>query len=158
MPLPKPPAEVPRNFGLDGLAPPFRAKVELILADINHERVYETLRTEARQAYLHGFGRLYDDGRGPVTKAKTAVKGWHLYGLAVDIVEDDATPWVAPMAFWQGLGLTAERHGCVWGGRWTVVDLPHVQMGGIPVSPTAEIIALYQSDGLDAVWRRLKVA
>lgn len=157
MPLPKPPAEVPRISTLDSLAPRFRAKVELILLEIGHERVFETVRTSERQAYLYGFGREYDDGRGPVTKAATAVKGWHLYGCAVDIVEDDATPWTAPNSFWQTLGLAAEKHGCVWGGRWKIVDLPHVQMGGIPASPSPEIIQLYYAEGLMAVWQRLKV-
>jgi len=120
--------------------------------------VFETLRTEERQQFLHGFGRLYDDGRGPVTKAKTAMNGWHFFGLAADIVEDDATPWQAPNAFWQSLGLAAERHGCVWGGRWKIVDLPHVQMGGIPVSPTADTRAAYEKGGLKQVWAELGIS
>lgn len=157
MPLPKPPAEVPRISSLDGLAPRFRERVERVLADLDNVRVFETVRTEERQQYLYGFGREYDDGRGPVTKAATAVKGWHLFGCATDIVENDATPWTAPNSFWQSLGLAYERHGCIWGGRWKMVDLPHGQMGGIPVSPTAEIIALYRAEGVDAVWRRLKL-
>lgn len=150
--------EPPRIYSLGDLCPAFRERVEAIVADLDRVRVFETLRTEERQQYLYGFGREYDDGRGAVTKAQTALRGWHAFGLAVDIVEDDATPWTAPMSFWQSLGLAAEKHGCIWGGRWQTVDLPHVQMGGIPVSPTPDIIALYRGSGVEAVWRKLKLA
>jgi hypothetical protein len=152
------PPEVPRIYTLDDLNPSFRADVEAILAEISHERVFETLRTDERQAFLYGFGRLYDDGRGPVTKAATARDGWHMYGLAVDIVENDATPWVAPMAFWQSLGLAAEKRGCVWGGRWKRVDLPHVQKGGIPKSPGPRQWDAYLRGGLPQVWADLGIA
>jgi hypothetical protein len=152
MPLPLPPAEVPRQSSLDRLAPAFRRAVEAVLADVPRTRVFETLRTEERQAYLYGFGRQYDDGRGPVTKAKSALNGWHAFGLAADIVENDATPWTAPNAFWQSLGLAYEKHGCVWGGRWRVVDLPHGQWQGCTVSPDAYIREMYQRDGIEAIW------
>lgn len=156
MALKKPPAEVPRIWRLDALAPKFRHSVEAILADVEKERVFETLRTDERQRFLYGFGREYDDPktpRGPVTNAPTAVDGWHFYGLAVDIVEDDLTPWIAPNAFWQSLGLSAERHGCTWGGRWPRVDLPHVQWGKCRRSPSRKSLDLYASGGREAVWR-----
>lgn len=152
--LPLPPAEVPRQSSLERLAPAFRRAVEAVLLDVEKERVYETLRTNERQAYLYGFGREYDDARprGPVTAAKTAHHGWHFYGLAVDIVENDKDPWVAPNAFWQSLGLAYERHGCVWGGRWRRVDLPHGQWGGCTTSPDSYIRRMYEREGLEAVW------
>lgn len=156
LPLPLPPPEVPRISSLVGLAPKFRQAVEAILADVDRERVFETLRSDERQRFLYGFGREYDDAgapRGPVTKARTAMGGWHFYGLAVDIVEDDATPWIAPNAFWQSLGLAAERHGCKWGGRWKRVDLPHVQWGRCRKSPSQRSVELYRTGGLEAVWR-----
>lgn len=147
--------EPPRIHTLDDLCPAFREKLELILNELDNVRVFETLRTEERQQYLYGFGRDYDDGRGAVTAAKTAMGGWHFYGLAVDIVQDDNTPWTAPAAFWQELGISAEKHGCVWGGRWQRVDLPHVQMAGIPASPGKRIRDAYISGGLENVWRDL---
>jgi hypothetical protein len=153
--LPPPPKEVPRVWSLDGLAPAMRRAIEGVLADVEKERVFETLRTNERQEWLYGFGREYDDGRavkGPVTNARTAMDGWHVFGLAVDIVEDDATPWVASTAFWQSLGLAYERHGCVWGGRWHRVDLPHGQWGGCTVKPDSYIRQAYQSEGVEAVW------
>lgn len=155
-PLPKPPAEVPRVSSLDGLAPKFRKSVEAILTEMRAAgfkcRVFESLRTNERQAFLYGFGREYDDGRGPVTKVPTADRGWHFYGLAVDIVEDDATPWNASQLFWQTLGLTAEEHNCTWGGRWQMVDLPHIQWANCRVSPSQRARDLYSSGGLTAVW------
>lgn len=156
--LPRPSIpEPPRIASLYHLAPQFRVAVERILADMKAAgwkcRVFESVRTNERQQYLYGFGRDYDDGRGPVTKARTALGGWHFYGLAVDIVEDDATPWVAPQAFWQALGRAAERHGCKWGGRWETVDLPHVQFGKCRVSPSEKSRLLYAKGGHVAVWK-----
>lgn len=155
--LPKPPPEVPRDSSTDGLAPRFRAAIEAVVRDMRvagyRPRVFETLRSDARQAYLYGFGREYDDGRGPVTKAPDTSRSWHGYGLAVDVVEDDATPWVAPQAFWQALGASAERHGCTWGGRWKVVDLPHLQWRQCRPSPSSVAVRLRAEGGLVAVWR-----
>jgi peptidoglycan L-alanyl-D-glutamate endopeptidase CwlK len=159
MPLPKPPAEVPRIDALTDVAPQFRAAIANVVADMRAAgfkvRVFETLRTNERQQYLYGFGREYDDGRGPVTKAATAENGWHFFGLAADLVEDDATPWIAPQLFWQTLGLVAERHGCTWGGRWQVVDLPHLQWGNCRQSPSERARNLYRQGGREAVWREV---
>lgn len=150
------PPEPKRVDSLLPLAPKFRAAVEAIVADMHAAgfkvRVFETLRTNERQEFLHGFGRLYDDGRGPVTKAKTAEHGWHFFGLAADLVEDDGTPWLAPQAFWQALGAAAELHDCTWGGRWTIVDLPHVQFGTLRTSPSPRAMQLYEQGGFEAVW------
>lgn len=158
--LPKPPAEVPRDASLDALAPKFRAAVEHIIADMTAAGwpafVFEGLRTDDRQRFLYGFGREYDDGRGPVTKARDTSRSWHGYGLAVDIVQADATPWTAPQAFWQTLGAAAERHGCTWGGRWKMVDLPHVQWGLCKVSPSLLAVQLKQDGGLPAVWEAVR--
>lgn len=154
--LPLPPKEVPRESRLELLAPRFRAAVEAVVADMQARghavRVFETLRTEERQAYLYGFGRDYDDGRGPVTRAASALQGWHAYGLAADLVQADQTPWIAPQAFWQDLGTIAEQHGCTWGGRWKVVDLPHIQWGRCRKSPSQRSRDLLSAGGLTAVW------
>lgn len=163
MPLPRPPvAEPPRIATVAGLAPQFRRAVEQVMDDMRAQgwkpRIFETIRTNERQAYLYGFGRDYDDGRGPVTKAPTADRGWHFFGLAVDVVEDDATPWKAPQAFWQALGASAERHGCTWGGRWKTVDLPHIQWGKCRVSPSYRARSLYAQGGMEAVWKAVGAA
>lgn len=154
--MPSLPPEVPRQYELDQCAPLFREAVNRTLADMRtygwRARVYETLRSDQRQQYLHGFGRRYDDGRGVVTNAKTAVGSWHHYGLAADIVQDDDSPWNAPKGFWRDLGLCAERNGLKWGGRWKNVDLPHVQWGRCKKSPSEEAVKLLRQGGYPAVW------
>lgn len=156
--MPKPPAEVPVTSRVTALAPKMQVAVEAIIkqmADAGHKaKVFETLRTAERQAFLYGFGRTYDDGRGTVTKVQDARKGWHFYGLAVDIVQNDASPWDAPQAFWQTLGKCAEANGLTWGGRWKFLDLPHSQWAGCPTSPTALDIALAAESGIGAVWKK----
>lgn len=158
MPLPKPPTEIPRIFSLAGLAPGFRRAIEAVLIEMQKERVFETLRTDERQRFLYGFGREYDDPihpRGRVTDAKTAMLSWHFFGLAVDIVEDDATPWVAPNSFWQSLGLAYEKHDCKWGGRWDRVDLPHGYWAKCRRTPSQKSRDLYARGGLKAVWEEV---
>lgn len=155
MPLPKPPEEVPVISRINALAPRMQEAVAAIIkemADAGHNaKVFETLRTPERQAFLFGFGRTYDDGRGLVTKVSDSRKGWHHFGLAVDIVQNDNSPWDAPQSFWQTLGKCAEKHGLAWGGRWKFLDLPHSQWAKCPTSPTALDIALAQESGIEAV-------
>lgn len=150
------PREVPVERSLEVVAPAVRHAVERVLRRMVHAghspRVFETLRTQERQAFLYGFGRDYDDGRGTVTKVADADRGWHFYGLAVDIVENDATPWDASQAFWRCLGESAEAEGMTWGGRWKFVDLPHIQWGRCRISPTQAARDLYASGGREAVW------
>lgn len=155
------PPEVPVVRDLALLAPGFRERVERMLRDLEGglpEWPFETLRTAERQAFLYGFGRTYDDGRGPVTKARTHLTTWHGYGLAIDVVEKDATPWDAPPTFWNAIGAAAERHGLVWGGRWKRADLPHVQWGACPTSPTAADARLAAAEGILAVQRKYGAA
>lgn len=155
------PREVPVQRSLERCAPKFRDAVMAMLKDLGgglNEMVFETLRTEERQAFLYGFGRTYDDGRGRVTNAATALTSWHAFGLACDIVEKDATPWNAPVSFWNEIGDAAFNHGLMWGGRWSKPDLPHVQWGQCPSSPTDADRALLQAEGMTAVWRKYGAA
>lgn len=152
------PQEVPVISRVNVLAPAMQTAVLAVIkgmADAGFKaKVFETLRTAERQAFLYGFGRDYDDGRGTVTKVQDVRKGWHASGLAVDIVEDDNSPWTAPQAFWQTLGKLAEANGLTWGGRWRFVDLPHCQWAKAPVSPTRLDIALLAEQGPEAVWAK----
>jgi peptidoglycan L-alanyl-D-glutamate endopeptidase CwlK len=116
------------------------------------EYPFETVRTEERQDFLYGFGREYDDGRGKVTSAETALASWHGFGLAVDIVEKDNTPWDAPPGFWESIGIAARKRGLAWGGLWKKPDLPHVQWGRCPKSPTEDDRRLFRQMGREAVW------
>lgn len=153
------PPEVPVERSLDVCAPKFAAAVRAMMADLARDYpersgfAFETLRTPERQEFLYQFGREYDDGRGIVTNAPDAFSSWHGYGLAVDVVEKDATPWDAPPSFWNAIGEAAERNGLTWGGRWRRPDLPHVQWGKCRISPSDRARALLAAGGLNAVWR-----
>lgn len=155
------PDEVPVQRSLDLCAPRFADAVRAMLTQLvggREETAFETLRTEDRQAFLYGFGRDYDDGRGIVTNANTALFSWHGFGLACDVVEKDATPWDAPATFWEALGNAAEANGLVWGGRWHKPDRPHVQWARCPVSPTQEDRDMFAAEGMQAVWERYGAA
>lgn len=157
MKLPKPPAEVPADDSLDGLAPKFRAKLLLVLNRLTMQghppRVAETLRSDARVKFLHGFGREYDDGRGVVTNATDATKTWHHYGLAADIVHATKA-WDADEAFWVALRDAAVAEGLTAGFDWKFKDKPHVQWGKpMRDGPSAEAVTLLAAGGVEAVWR-----
>jgi peptidoglycan L-alanyl-D-glutamate endopeptidase CwlK len=139
-----------------------RAAVEAVLEETREwtrrMAIGETLRTAERQEFLHGFGRIYDDGRGIVTAATTNLTSWHGYGLAVDlVVVGVADPWAEQFHDdYRAMGDIAEQHGLTWGGRWKHADLPHVQWGLCPASPTSEDqqTLLNPTEGLRAVWEK----
>ena len=169
--LPAPPAEVPVQRDLDGLAPQFRAAIDRVLdrmrADGHDPMVFETLRTEARQQFIYGFGREYDDGRGIVTHSESAADTWHGYGLAVDII-CKRTMWGGSKQFWMSLGVAVRSEGLVWGADWNnngrtdderFVDRPHVQWGnGMRRSPSSRAVALQAAGGNAAVWAAVGAA
>lgn len=162
MTLPRPTKDVPMDRDLKKLAPGFRRRVEAVLADLIAQGfdpiVVEAYRTDERQRHLYGFGRVFDDGRGVVTKAKDASKSMHGYGLAVDIVSK-ASLWNAGPKFWEALASTAEKHGLEAGLRWKMRDSPHIQMGApVPQSPTAAMIAMRADSNVAALWQQFGVA
>lgn len=175
MPLPKPPAEVPVRKDLDLLAPKLHKAVLQLLLRLTERGfdpiVFETFRDDARQRFLYGFGREYDDGRGVVTKAATADTTWHGFGLAVDIISRKHG-WKAPDEFWTALGEECRKLGLCWGNDWDgdgvpvekdpdekFGDRPHVQWGK-PMrrypSPLAKQIR--DEHGLEALWRTVGAA
>jgi peptidoglycan L-alanyl-D-glutamate endopeptidase CwlK len=166
MSLPKPPEAVPVSRDLLLLAPGFKSKVDLLLNYMKDRgqdpKVFEAFRTDARQKYLYGLGRLYQGSI--VTHAATAKDTWHGYGLAVDII-DRKKNWDAPMQFW-----TTLRDGCkflklTWGGDWngngikdeTFIDMPHVQLGNCPRSPKPSDYELVRTQGIKAIWKLYNV-
>lgn len=152
------PQEVAPRKDLSLLAPRFAASVERLLLQMKLNGfdpvVAESLRTNERQAYLYGFGRDYDDGRGIVTNSATADTTWHGYGLAVDIVSKSKL-WDAPEMFWKALGETASAHGLAWGGDWpSFPDKPHVQFGPpMRRSPSPLAKEIVSEHGLEGLWR-----
>jgi hypothetical protein len=153
------PPEPKPIISLDDLAPRFGRVIPFICLDMAELgwscRIRETARTDARQQWLYGFGRLYDDGRGIVTGAKTARNGWHFYKLAADLVStvhgDNA-----PRSFYLALERVAGDYNCRTGLRFTNIpggDGKHVQWGPCRISPSWRATALYTTGGLVAVWK-----
>lgn len=165
-PLPPPPPETGAlavDRDIEKLAPKFRALVITVIGrmeSLGHDPVvFEACRSDERAAYLFGFGRDYDDGRGIVTYAPTAAKTWHRYGLAVDIISR-ASEWDAPDVFWNDLRAIAKYVGLVAGADFSHPDRPHVQFTSreMLVTPTDHDWALLQSAGVGAVWTELLAA
>jgi hypothetical protein len=159
----KPPPEprVCKDVAL--LAPGFWRKLQLALAKLKirgwHPVITETVRTPERQAWLYGFGREWDDGRGVVTNAPTNTKSWHGFGLAVDITSGDHDWDEIPERFWKDLQACVEAEGLVSGAGWSSPDKPHVQFGpGMRVSPSPLAAHLQEDGGNQLVWEYLHAA
>lgn len=156
------PPEPPMERSLDVLAPAFRRKLEIVLANLEHAglqpEVNETLRTNERQSWLYGMGRDYDDGRGVVTNAPDVTSTWHGYGLAADIC-DGAHGWDStPDSFWEALAAAVHAEGLTSGSEWHHRDLPHVQWhcDGMRVSPSPHAADLQERGGNALVWHALQ--
>lgn len=79
-----------------------------------------------------------------VTHAMDGAHSWHSYKLAFDLSGVNS----AVIA-------TFVRNGFASGSAWKHhPDYPHFQWGQCPPSPTAQDIADYRADNLDAVWAR----
>lgn len=132
---------------LDELAPRFRAALVACVWDMRaagHPAIiYETIRTNERQAQLFSEG---------ASKAATAWKSWHFYGLAADVIHE-TLHWSPKATFWAALEQAAHVHGLTWGGHWrTIHDKPHVQWGRCRVTPSWRSKALYLAGRRPAVW------
>ena len=99
--------------------------------------VVEGVRSTERQQALYAQGRtangnVVTHADGVVKKSNHQVKpdGW---GHAVDLafLDDPTTAKMETYADsqpWALMGAMAESLGLVWGGRWTMRDLPHVEI------------------------------
>jgi hypothetical protein len=146
-----PPTEVLCDRSTANLAPKFRAAVEAVLADMGDAKIAESNRTFARQSFLFGFGRDYDDGRGVVTNAASNLTSWHGFSLAVDVVHR-TKEWDAGDKWFRLLRDIAVGHGLSSGWDWHHQDKPHLQWGKCKDSPSDEARRLYADGGLQAVW------
>ena len=112
-----------RYAGLDLLEPVTRAHAEAILAELGPGwMLYETMRSPERQADLFA--------RGTTDLQKIGV---HAFGLAFDIVRNDAPEGKKPRPSWQGnfspVVQAAIKRGLVAGLKRKngTIDYPHVQ-------------------------------
>lgn len=127
------------------------AAVAADLAIGNDVMLFETGRTDERQTFLFKFGREYDDGRGIVTQARSALYSWHGFFVAGDFVEKDATPWDAPPEFWRNLRKAGLECGLRHGPEW---DGPHLHWHKCPIAPTEADRVLFRAEGKEAVWAK----
>lgn len=145
------------------LAEKIRDMAGLLAPDGIVFRVTQALRTWDQQHDLWQQGR---DERGAVvypalilTKAPAGYS-WHNFGLAVDVVPDDASlagfqaDWDTSHPAWVRLIAVGKSLGLVEGAEWrTFPDWPHLQMTGrFPVTPTDEVRRIYRERGIRGVW------
>jgi peptidoglycan L-alanyl-D-glutamate endopeptidase CwlK len=141
------------------LAAKIRQLSALLAAENIYIRVTQGLRTWKEQDQLFAQGRTAPGQK--VTNAKGG-ESFHNFGLAVDVVPDDAevdnkfTPdwnvshpsWKRIVELGQSIGLTS---GALWRSR---PDWPHFELTGrFPTSsPDPYMCATYENSGLQAVW------
>lgn len=152
------PPEPPRSTDLALLAPQMGEAISRLFAKLEQEGypplLYEGYRSPERQAWLWGFGRVYDDGRGVVTRVQTPFDGWHFYGLAVDVIHRHMG-FAAP-GFYEAVGRFAPDCGLKGWRSWLPGsflrgDRPHVQWGRCRATPK-DAHDMYLAAGRTGVW------
>jgi peptidoglycan L-alanyl-D-glutamate endopeptidase CwlK len=172
--------------GVDCLAPLFRAAVEKGLDECRSigldPIVWESCRSQALQEFYYTRGRPPTaEYPRPVTWQRDAMKAWHFYGLAVDVISQEHHWFAVTEALAHGLtgealqaltdararqaniwfGAVAEifkKHGCSWGGDWIKQDKPHFQWGRCRPSPSQLSIDGFTRGGKREVWRLVRAA
>jgi hypothetical protein len=100
---------------LNSLHPYFRDQVTELIARCKAKgielAIVETFRTHAKQREYKNMGRKYTTSRAGQSK--------HQYGLAIDVVPVvNSKPVWNNASLWRKIGITGERLGLRWGGRW----------------------------------------
>jgi len=143
---------------LEQVHPTLKAKAYQLIEQLAqqgiHVEVSQGLRTWAEQEALYAQGRTIP-GR-IVTRARPE-QSWHTFGCAFDIAVFDpggGIDWSGTSAAWDTTVRAGIALGLVSGSEFrTFPDLPHFQYTGrFPVTPNEEVLSLYQSGGLQAVW------
>lgn len=136
--------------------PLLKQKVEqmavALVAEGIYIRVVQGLRTFEEQNEL--FAQ-----RPKVTNAPGGYS-MHNFGLAVDCVPSLALVGDAFQPDWNGkdqhyaaMVAAGETQGLVSGAKWhSLVDFPHMQLSGIPITPNDDMRADLLSGGLPLVW------
>lgn len=114
--------------------------------------VHETFRSNRTQGIYYARGRTQIPPSHTVTNAKTNDWSWHGYRLAADIISA-SQGWDAKNLWFATMGAIFEKHGFKWGGRWKHPDMPHIQFGGCPDSPSDLHRSLLHNEGIEATWR-----
>jgi hypothetical protein len=119
---------LPMIADLNSLHPYFRDRITELIRICREQgielAVVESFRTHAKQSEYFGMGRKYTRSKGGKSK--------HQYGLAVDVVPivDSVAVW-DNISLWRKIGVTGERLGLRWGGRWRApYDPAHFEWSG----------------------------
>jgi peptidoglycan L-alanyl-D-glutamate endopeptidase CwlK len=172
--------------GTDCLAPQFRVAVEASLEECHAQGpdaiIWESCRSQALQEFYYTRGRPpTPEYPRPVTWQRDAMKAWHFYGLAVDVISRQHGWFNLTAELTHGLtesALEAVRqararqrdewfaavarifmaHGCDWGGNWQKRDTPHFQWGLCRPSPSQLSIDAFTRAGKPAVWELVRAA
>jgi hypothetical protein len=137
------------------LAPGFRAAIDVGLIRCNAAgiavKIEETCRCQQLQDIYFSQG---------TTHAQSALRAWHIYGLAVDLVHPDRGWDLFPggpaynQEWCDGLVKAMKMGGALaWGGDWQhFKDWPHFQHLKCKPTPSDEAVRLYMAAGKQAVW------
>lgn len=94
--------------------------------------------------------------RPKVTNARGG-QSYHNYGIAADVafVAGGKISWDEKL--YKNIGRWASQVGLTWGGNWKFVDMPHLQLTGMP--SVREMIGEYNKAdagdrGVKAVWKK----
>lgn len=120
---------------LVGVHPRIIAALVTIFDEMDAEHaplfVVQGVRTVAEQMALYAQGRTapgllvtYKDGVKHRSNHQLHADGW---GHAVDCAFIGPQPF-DPRHPWEQYGEAVEALGLVWGGRWTMHDLPHAEL------------------------------
>ena len=142
---------------LSQVHPLLKQKVEAMQATLAFPiRVVQGLRTFEEQNALFA----------QVPKVTNAPGGYsmHNFGLAVDCVpslagfnETYQPDWDGKDAHYEAMVDAGMAQGLVSGAKWhSIVDYPHMQLGGLPVTPTDAMRGDLLSGGLPLVWENFE--
>ncbi len=135
---------------LSALAPKMQQAVQAALRECSKlgldAYVYETMRSDELARMYFELG---------VSKAPNALRTWHHYGLAVDVISLKRAwkAWDDP-EWMLGVVEAFKAQGMKWGGDWErFKDYPHFQWERCKLSPSARAVELLREGGVVAVWK-----
>jgi hypothetical protein len=135
------------------LAPGVQRRVDAAIAECHASGfdavVYESERTNQVQGIYYARGRTQIPPHDTCTNVRTAMRGYHVFRVAVDVISASAE-WSVSATWRAGVTVIFAKHGMAWGGDWpgNFKDLPHYQPASLPyLSPSDDARARFAADG-----------
>lgn len=149
------------NGNFSDLAPGFGLRLKLGIRECRaaglRVGLHDGFRSTERQSWLYAQGRTRPGNI--VTNARTALRSWHGFGLAGDVVfqkADGDWTWAVKESDWQAMLDVMSQFDLTTGLHWqSPPDGPHVQPDNLKKSPSERSLQLYSSGGLVAVWKEV---